>query len=87
VFEIWELRKIFGPLWEEVAGGKRIWHIGLLHYLTSLLYVIIMHKTGKVARRGILHTFGEKRNACRVLMRNSDEKRPLETQAQKGIGG
>ena len=74
MFKIWELRKIFGPVWVEVTGGKRILHIGLLRYLTSLLYVIIMPKTGKrVARGGMLHTFGEKRNGCRVLMRNSDE--------------
>jgi hypothetical protein len=81
VFEILELREIFGPVWEEVTGGKRILHIGL-HYLTSLLNVIIMPKTGKkVAGRVLLHTSGEKRNGCRVLMRNSDEKRSLETQA------
>ena len=61
MFEIWELRKIFGPMREEVTGDKRLLLIGLLHYLTSVLYVIILLKTGKkVVGRGMLHTLGRR---------------------------
>jgi hypothetical protein len=63
VFEIWEQRKIFGPAWEEVTEDNRKLHIGLLYYLTSLLYVTLLLKNRKegCGERHVAHFWGEEK--------------------------
>jgi hypothetical protein len=69
-----ELRRIFGPIWDEVIRRWRKLH-EQLHNLHSspnrMMKSRTMRWTEHVAR------MGQKRNACRVLVGKSEGKRKL----------
>jgi hypothetical protein len=64
------LRKIFGPMRDEVKGVWRKLRNEKFHNLYSLLSIIRMIKSRKMR-------WGEKKNSYRVLVRKSEGKRPL----------
>jgi hypothetical protein len=73
-----ELRRIFGPKSEEVAGGWRRLHNEELHnsYASPNIIVrVIASKRMKWAERVAL--MGQMRNAYNILVRKPLEKRPL----------
>jgi hypothetical protein len=77
VFENRVLRRIFGQKRDEVMGEWRKLHnkeLNDLYYSPSIIRIIKsrrMRWVGNVAR------MGEKRNACRLLVGKTEEKRPL----------
>jgi hypothetical protein len=61
VFENGVQRRIFGPKWDEVTGEQRKLHIGELHILYSLPYVIRQIKSRRMRWRGHVARMGEGR--------------------------
>jgi hypothetical protein len=77
VFENRVLRRIFEPKGDEVTGGWRKLHNDMLRGLYSSLSVIRMIKSRRMRWAGFVAGIGEKRNACRLLIRKPEGKRPL----------
>jgi hypothetical protein len=77
VFENRLLRRISGLKRNEATGGWRKLHNEEPHNLYSSPSIIRMIKSRSVKWAGHVARMGEKRNACRILVGNSEGKRPL----------
>jgi hypothetical protein len=74
VFENRVLGRIFGSKRDEVTGGGRKLHSDELRKLccsSNIIWMIKSRWAGNVAR------MGEMRNACKVLVGKSEQRRPL----------
>jgi hypothetical protein len=71
------LRRIFGPKRDEVTGGFRKLHNEELHNLYSSPSLIRMIKSRKMRWAGHVARMRAKRNTYRILVGNSEGKRPL----------
>jgi hypothetical protein len=69
--------RIFGSKGNEVAGGWRKLHGEELHNLQSSPSLIKMIMSRRVRWTGHVTRLGVKRNACRILVRESEGKRSL----------
>jgi hypothetical protein len=78
VFENRVLRRIFGPMRDEVMGEWRKLNNGQLHILYSSPDIIRHIKSRRMRWVGHTKHMGEGRNVYRVLVGNSEGKRPLE---------
>jgi hypothetical protein len=77
VFEKRVLKRICGPKWDEVAGGRRNLNNDKHHNLYSLPRIIRMIKSRKMIWARQVAQIGEKRNAYRILVGKRKGKRPL----------
>jgi hypothetical protein len=77
VFENRVLRRIFGPRRDEVTGNWKKLHNEELHNLYSSPNIIRMIKSRRMRWAGHAAQIGETRNAYRVLVGKTEEKRPL----------
>jgi hypothetical protein len=77
VFENRVLRRIIGPKGDEMIGGWRKLHNEELHNLYGSPSIIRIIKSRSMRWSGHVARIGEKRNANRVLVGNSQGKRPL----------
>jgi hypothetical protein len=77
VFENRMLRRISGPMRNEVTGCWRKLHNEELHNLYSSPSIVRTIKSRKMRLAGHVAWMGEKRNAYRILVGNSEGKRPL----------
>jgi hypothetical protein len=77
VFENRVLRRIFGPKRDEVTGGWRKLHNEELRDLYTSPSIIRIIKSRRMRWAGHVERMGEKRNAYRVLVGNTEGKRPL----------
>jgi hypothetical protein len=77
VFENRVLRRIFGPKRDEVKGGWRKLHNEELHNLYSSPSIIIMIKLKRMRWAHHGPRMEKKRNAYRILVGNTEGKRPL----------
>jgi hypothetical protein len=64
--------RIFGPKSEEVSGSWRKLHKGRLHKLYALLDIARIIKSNEDKLEGGGTCIGEKRNACRIVVRKSE---------------
>jgi hypothetical protein len=71
------LRGIFGPKRKEVIRVWRKIHNDECHNLYTSPNVVRVIKTGRMRWVGNVARKGETRNAYKVLVRNSEEKRPF----------
>jgi hypothetical protein len=71
------LRRIFGSMRDEVAGGWRTVHNEELRDLYLSLSIIRIIKSRRMRWAGYVARMGEKRNACRLLVGKAEGKRPL----------
>jgi hypothetical protein len=67
VFENRVLRRIFGPMRDEVTGGWRKLHNEELHNLYSSPSIIRMIKSRRMRWAGYDTRIWEKRNACMIF--------------------
>jgi hypothetical protein len=72
------LLRIFGPKTDGVMGGWRKLHNEELHHLYSSPSIIRIIKSRRMRWAEHVARMGEKRNVCRLLVRNPEGKRPLE---------
>jgi hypothetical protein len=77
LFENRVLREIFGPKRAEVTERWRKLHNEGLHELYSTPNVIRLTKSRRMRWDGYVARMGEKWNACRILVRMPEGKRPL----------
>jgi hypothetical protein len=70
------LRRIFGSMRKEVAGGWRRIHNELCNLYTSL-NIMRMIKSSRMSCAGYVARTGEMRNAYKIFVGNSEGKRPL----------
>jgi hypothetical protein len=78
VFENRVLRRIFGPMRDEVTGEWRKLYNGELHYLYSSPDIIRQIKSRRMRWPGHVARMGEGRNVYMVLVGKPEGKRPLE---------
>jgi hypothetical protein len=71
------LRIIFRPKRGEAIGGWRIMHNEGLHNLYSSQIIIRIIKVKEDMMDTVCSTHGKKRNVYKILVGNSEEKRPL----------
>jgi hypothetical protein len=71
------LRRIFGPKRDEVTGEWRKLHNEELRELYSSPSIIRIIKSKRIRLTGHVARMGEKRNACRLLVRKPKGKKPL----------
>jgi hypothetical protein len=71
------LRRIFGPKRDEVTGGWRKLHDEELHKLYSSPSIIRMIKSRRMRWPGNVALMGEKKNAYKCLVGNSERLIPL----------
>jgi hypothetical protein len=71
------VRRIYGPKSDEVIGDWIKLHNEELHNLYGLPSIIRIIKSKRMRWEGHVARMGEKRNACRILVGNSEVKRPL----------
>jgi hypothetical protein len=77
VFECRVLRRLFGPKRDEVTGEWRKLHNEELHDLYSSPTSIRIMKAKRMRWAGHVARMGEKRNTYRLLLGNTEGKRPL----------
>jgi hypothetical protein len=77
VFENKVLRRIFGPMRDEVGGEWRKLHNEELRNLYCSTSIIRIIKSRRMRRAGHVTRMGEKRNAYRLLVGKPEGKRPL----------
>jgi hypothetical protein len=68
-----------------VTGGWRKLHNEELHNLYSSPSIIRIIKSRKMKWMGHVARMGEKRNACRLLVRKPEGKRPLGTRIRRWV--
>jgi hypothetical protein len=66
VRELWGLMKMFGPKWEEVAGGWRKLHNEELHGCYITLNIIRLMKSKKMRRERHVARIGKKKSGYRI---------------------
>jgi hypothetical protein len=69
--------RIFGPKRDEVTGELRKLHNDELHDLYSSPNIVPVIKSRRMRWAGHVARLGEERDVYRVLVRKSEEKRPL----------
>ncbi|PNF29483.1 hypothetical protein B7P43_G04554, partial [Cryptotermes secundus] len=77
MFENRVLSRIFRSKRGHVTGGWSKLHYEELHNLYSSPSVIRMIKSGRMRWAGQVARMGEKKNTCRILVGNSEGRRPL----------
>ena len=77
VFRNRVLRRIFGPSWDEVTGQWRKLHNEELNDLYSSPNIFRVIKSRRMRWAGHVAGTGDRRGVYRVLVGNSDGKRPL----------
>jgi hypothetical protein len=77
VFENRVLRRIFGPMRDEVKGEWRKLHNEELHNLYSSPDIIRQIKSRRMRWAGHVARMGEEKNVYRALMGKPEGKRPL----------
>jgi hypothetical protein len=77
VFENRVLRRIFGPMRDEVIESWRKMHNEELYNLYCSPSIIRMIKSRRMRWEGHVARIGEKRDAYRILMRKPEGKRPI----------
>jgi hypothetical protein len=77
VFEKRVLRRIFGPKKDEMAGDSRKMHNEELHNLYSSSSIIRIIKPRRMRWAVHVARIREKRSTCRILVENSEGKRPV----------
>jgi hypothetical protein len=77
VFENRVWRRIFGPMRDEVTGGCRKLHNEELHNLCSSPSIIRKLKSWRLKWAGHVARIVKKRNAYRILVGETERKRPL----------
>jgi hypothetical protein len=77
VFENGVLRRIFGPKWDEVTGEWRKLLNEELNGLYSIPNIKRVIKSRRLRWAEHVACMGDRRGACRVLVENSEGKRPL----------
>jgi len=77
VFENMVLRRIFGPMREEVTGKWRRLHNEELNDLYSSPNIVWVIKSKRMRWAGHVARMGEERGVCTVLVGKSELKRPL----------
>jgi hypothetical protein len=77
VFANSELRKIFGPKREEVAGGLRRLHNEELHNLHTSLNIIRVIRSRRMRQAKHVARMGDIRNAYNILVGKPEGKRQL----------
>jgi hypothetical protein len=77
VFENRELRRIFGPKRDEVAGGWRKLHSEELHGLYSSPSIVRVIKARRMRWAGHVARMGEVRGAYTILVGRPEGRRPL----------
>jgi hypothetical protein len=77
LFENRVLRRIFGPMWNEVTRGWRKLHNEELHKLCSSPNIVRMNKSRTIRWAGNIVCMGEMSTAYKILVGKSDGKRPL----------
>jgi hypothetical protein len=80
VFEDRVLRRTFGPKGDEVTGGCKKLYNEELHNLYSSPSIIRMTRLA-----GHVALMGEKRNAYRLVLGNTEVKRPLEIKRRRWV--
>jgi hypothetical protein len=78
VFENRVLKRIFGPMSDEVKGQWTKLHNGELHNLYSSPDIFRQIKSRRMRWVGHVTCMGEGRNVYRVLVGKPEGKRPLE---------
>jgi hypothetical protein len=78
------LRRIFGPKWEEVAGGWRRLHSEELHNLYASQNVIRVIKSERMRWEGHVARIGEMGNAHNIFVENYEGKNHSE---ELGVDG
>jgi hypothetical protein len=76
VFESRVLRRIFGPKRDLETGGWRKLHNEELHNLYSSPSIIRVVKSRRMRWARHVARMGEKRSACRILVRKAEGKKP-----------
>jgi hypothetical protein len=87
VFENRVLRRIFGPMKDEVTGEWRKLHNGELHNLYSSPDIIGQIKSRRMRWAGHVARMGEGRNVYRVLVEKPKGKRQLERSRRRWEDG
>jgi hypothetical protein len=77
VFENKVLRRIFGPIRDEMTGGWRKLHNEEFRDLYSSPSIIRIIKSRRIRWAGHVARMGEKRNTYRLLVGKQEGKRPL----------
>jgi len=77
VFENRVLRRIFGPMWDEVTREWRKLHNEELNFLDSSPTVVRVIKSRRVRWAGHVARIGKRRGVSKVLLGKSEGKRPL----------
>jgi hypothetical protein len=85
VFENRALRRIFGPMRDEVTGEWRKLHNEEPHDLYSSPSIIRIMKSKRMRWAGHVARMGEKKNVCRLLVGKSEGKRPLGRPRQRWV--
>jgi hypothetical protein len=76
-FENRVLRRIFGPLRDEVTGGWKKLHNELLHGLYSSPSIVRVIKARRMRWAGHVACMGEVRGAYNILVGKPEGRRPL----------
>jgi hypothetical protein len=76
-FEIWVLRRIFGPKRDEVTGGWRKLHNEEHHVSYSSPSIIGVIKARRMRWAGNVACMGEVRGAYNILVGKPEGRRPL----------
>jgi len=71
------MRKLFGPKRDEITGAWRRLHDEELHDLYSSINIIGMIKSRRMRWAGYVARMGERRGACRVLVRKLEGEERL----------
>jgi hypothetical protein len=84
VFENRVLRRIFGPMWDEVTGEWRKLHNEELHNLYSSADIIRQVKSRQMRWTGHVARMGQERKMYKVLVGKPEGKRPLGRPRRRG---
>jgi hypothetical protein len=85
VFENRLLRRIYGRKRDELVGGWKKLHNEELHNLYSSPSIIRGIKSRRVRWTGLVARMWDNRNACMILVRKPEGKRPLRRPKRKWV--